>query len=103
MDKLLNLISEYKLCNYNYDIIYYVKESDKDQICYNYTDNYEILQYIYDSLTEYLNNTNYDVIIIDYNNNSILLIFENKKYVITYINLFTNYKYWTLSIYNVII
>ena len=103
MDKLLNLISEYKLCNYNYDIIYYVKQSNIDLISYNDTDNYETLQYIYDSLIEYLGNTYYDVIIINYNNNSILLIYENKKYVISYIKLFNNYKYWILSIYNVII
>jgi hypothetical protein len=97
MDKLLNLITEY---NYNYDIIYYIKQSTKDQICYNDSDNYDTLQYIYESLIEYLDNTYYDIIIIDYNNNSILFIFEDKKYVISYIKFYYKCIYWTLSIYN---
>jgi hypothetical protein len=100
MDKLLNLITEY---NYNYEIIYYVKQSNTDLICHNDIDIYDKLQYIYDSLIEYVNNIKYDLIIIDYNTNSILLIYENKKYIISYIKLFNNYKYWTLSIYNNVI
>jgi len=100
MDKLLNLITEY---NYNYEIIYYVKQSNTDLICHNDIDIYDKLQYIYDSLIEYVDNIKYDLIIIDYNTNSILLIYENKKYIISYIKLFNNYKYWTLSIYNNVI
>lgn len=100
MDRLFYLIKENIL--YNYNITYYIKQSDKDIICYNYTDIYDILQYIYDSIIEYLDN-NYDLIIIDYNNCSILFIYENKKYVISYINLYDNCKYWSLSIYNQLI
>jgi hypothetical protein len=93
------------LCNfiinsiqYEYDITYYIKQSQQDLISYNYNDNFETVEYICDSIHDYFNSYNYDII-IDYNEPLITFIYNNHKCEITIKKFFDDSLYWILSIY----
>ena len=80
-----------------YDIIFYIKQSDEDYISYNYNDPYETIEYICDKLTELLLNNNQDII-IDYSNNKIILLYNNRQCTIIKHELLNNCLYWILYI-----
>ena len=81
----------------NYDITYYIKQSQQDLISYNYNDNFDIVEYVCDSIHEYFNNYNYDII-IDYNEPLITFIYKNKKCDISTKLWFDGSLYWNLTI-----
>lgn len=82
----------------NYEnISYYIKQSQQDLISYNYTDNFEIVEYICDSIHEYFYKYNYDII-IDYNKPLITFIYNNYKCDITNKIWFDDSLYWVLII-----
>jgi hypothetical protein len=95
MNSLCNFIIN--TTQYEYDITYYIKQSKLDLISYNYTDNFEVVEYVCDSIHDYFNNYNYDVI-IDYKEPLITFIYKNHKCNITIKNLFDDSLYWVLDI-----
>jgi hypothetical protein len=98
MDKLCNLIVEN---NYDYDIIYYIKQSNIDLISYDYTDNFEIVEYVCNTINDYFNNYKYDIL-IDYNKPLITFIYNNYKCDITIKKWYDNSLYWVLNISNIL-
>jgi hypothetical protein len=97
MDKLCRLISEN---NYKNDITYYIKQSNIDLISYDNTDNFEIVDYVCNSIHDYFNEYKYDII-LDYNKPLITFIYKNYKCDITIRKLYDNSLYWVLSISNI--
>ena len=91
-----------KICDFiknnnslEYDITYYIKHMNEEYIIYNYNDNIEIIDYIYDNIHNYFNEFNYDII-MNYDKPSILFIYNNRKYEIIYIT-----DYWIVNIMNI--
>jgi hypothetical protein len=95
MNKLCQILNDN--INLDYDIAFYIKQSDEDFISYNYNDPYETIEYICDKLTELLINNNQDII-IDYNNNKIILLYNYRRCTIIKEVLFNNCLYWILYI-----
>jgi hypothetical protein len=94
MDKLCNLIIEN---NYEHDITYYIKQSNLDLISYNHNDNFETIDYIYNSIQDYFTNYKYDII-INYNKPLLTFIYKNYKCDISTIKWYDNSLYWILNI-----
>ena len=101
---LIRFINMNELCqilndniNLNYDISFYVKQSDEDIISYNCDDPYDTIEYICNNLNEKLFKYNYDMI-IDYNNYKITFLYNDRKCTITNKSLNNNYLYWILYI-----
>ncbi len=95
MNKLCQILNDN--INLDYDIVFYIKQSDEDYISYNYNDPYETIEYICDKLTELLLNNNQDII-IDYSNNKIILLYNNRQCTIIKHELLNNCLYWILYI-----
>ena len=93
MDKLCDFIID----NIQYNITYYIKQSQQDLISYNPDDNFETVEYICDTIHNYFNKYNY-YIIIDYNKPLITFIYNTHKCDITSNNLFDGSLYWILTI-----
>ena len=82
MDKLCDFI----INNIQYNITYYIKQSQQDLISYNYYDNFETVEYVCDTIHNYFNKYNYDII-IDYNKPLITFIYNtHNQYLIYEIN-----------------
>ena len=79
------------------NITYYIKQTKQDLISYNTSDNFEIVEYVCDSIHDYFNNYKYEII-IDYKEPLITFIYKNHKFNITIKNLFNNSLYWILDI-----
>ena len=95
MNKLCQILNDN--INLDYNISFYIKQSEEDFISYNYNDPYETIEYICDKLTELLINYNQDII-IDYNNNKIMLLYNYRQCTIIKEELFNNCLYWILYI-----
>jgi hypothetical protein len=95
MNKLCQILNDN--INLDYDIVFYIKQSDEDFISYNYNDPYDTIEYICNKLTELLINNNQDII-IDYENNKIMLLYNNRQCTIIKHELFNNCLYWILYI-----
>jgi hypothetical protein len=98
MDKLCKIILDNE---YNYNIKYYIKQSNIDLISYDYSNNFEIVDYVCNSIHDYFSNYKYDII-IDYNEPIITFIYKKYKCDITIINWYDNSLYWVLNISNII-
>ena len=94
----MNILCDYIInsIQYDYDITYYIKQSKQDRISYDSTDNFEIVEYVCDSIHDYFNEYNYNII-IDYNEPLITFIYKNHKCDITIKNWYDNSLYWVLS------
>ncbi len=95
MDKVCNFIVN--TIHYNYDITYYIKQSNQDLISYDYTDNFEIVEYICDSIHDYFNDYNYEVS-INYNEGIVTFIYKTHKCNISIKKWYDNSLYWILDI-----
>ena len=95
MNKLCQILNDN--INLDYDISFYIKQSDEDIISYNYNDPYETVDYIFDKLNELLFKYNYDMI-IDYYNYKITFLYNDRRCTITNNFLNNNYLYWILNI-----
>jgi hypothetical protein len=96
MDKVCNFIIN--TIHYEYDITYYIKQSQQDLISYDYTDNFQTVEYIYDSIHDYFNKYNYDIS-INYNVPIVTFTYKNHKCDIYIKEWFDNSLYWVLDIY----
>ena len=94
----MNKICEFIINNYeyNYNISYYIKQSQQDLISYDPTDNFDIVNYICDSIHDYFNTYKYDIF-IDYKEPAITVIYKNHKCIITIKTWYDNTLYWILS------
>ena len=95
MNKLCEIIKNN--INLDYNISYYIKQSDEDIISYNCNDPYDTIDYISTKLNELLINYNKDII-IDYNNYKITLLYYNRRCTIINQELYNNCQYWILYI-----
>lgn len=96
MNKICEFIIDSITNDYD-EITYYIKQSQQDLISYNYYDTLETIDYICDSIHEYFNKYNYEII-INYNELLITFIYKNYKYDISSKILFDECLYWILTI-----
>lgn len=94
----MNILCNYIIqsIQYEYNITYYIKQSQQDLISYDSTDNFEIVEYICDSIHDYFNTYNYEII-IDYKEPLISFIYKNHKCDIAIKKWYDNSLYWVLS------
>ena len=95
MNKLCQILNDN--INLDYNISFYIKQSEEDFISYNYNDTYDTIDYISTKLNELLINYNKDII-IDYNNYKITLLYYNRRCTIINQELYNNCQYWILYI-----
>lgn len=96
MNKLCDYII-YSINNSENNITYYIKQSQLDLISYDPSNNFEIVDYVCDSIHDFFNIYTYDII-IDYNQPLITFIHENYKCDINSRYLFDGSLYWILTI-----
>ena len=95
MNKLCEILKDN--INLDYNISFYIKQTDEDIISFNSDDPYDTIEYICNKLTELLINNNQDII-IDYENNKIMLLYNYRRCTIIKHELFNNCLYWILYI-----
>jgi hypothetical protein len=93
MNKLCNFIDNN--INLDYDISYYIKQSNEDLIGFNIYDNYDTVDYVINKLNSYFYKKDYDIIFF-YHNKKIMFFYNNSKCIIT-----SNNMYWILEIKNI--
>lgn len=97
MNKLCNFIDNN--INLDYDIIYYIKQSNEDLIGFNNYDNKDTVDYVINKLSTYFYKKDYDIISYYYNK-KIMFFYNDSKCIITSKVLHDNYIYWILEIKN---
>jgi len=95
MDKICNYIIDG--FEYENDITYYIKLSNQDLISHDYNDNFNVVEYVCDTINDYFINYKYDII-IDYSKPLITFIYNNHKCDITNKLWFDGNIYWVLII-----
>ena len=93
MNKLCEILKDN--INLDYNISFYIKQTDEDIISFNCDDPSEVIDYISNILPKLLLNNYQDIIIIN-NNFNIIILYNKRKCIITKKNL--NSIYWILYI-----
>lgn len=83
--------------NLEYDISYYVKQSNEDLISYNYLDNFDKINYVKDYLYNYFYYKNNNIL-FEYHDDNIIFIYNNHKCIIKSKIWPDNSLYWILEI-----
>ena len=96
MNKLCEILKDN--INLDYNISYYIKQSDEDIISFNCDDPYDTIDYICENLKNILLNYYQDIIIYYNNNSNIIILYNKRQCTITKQFLNNNCIYWILYI-----
>ena len=94
MNKLCEILKDN--INLDYNISFYIKQTDEDIISFNSDDPYDTIDYICNNLKSLLLNYYQDIIIYYNNNSNIIILYNKRQCTITKQNL--NSIYWILYI-----